>query len=261
MCAKIIKLSKLTRLTPPMSASTLNFPILNSRRRPWQPNSPKPNSETSKGTETISRCLALTNLEPAVATFINNGLDKSDTSKLAPELINALKLNIQDEAKHEIALLNARAAMVDYNPIYQYQAEDICQRWLDLPDNPIVTAAVLENSIFFLILPIYSLFGHASLQLTAADISQDERLHVIYHREAAMRLGVKPSKELNRLRLETVEWISQGIKELGEKWNVDRMIRNSNSLLQRGVSDLIETKAATVSCPFEIDNRSISSYS
>jgi hypothetical protein len=244
-----------------VSSSSLNFTLLNSRRRPWQPNSPKPNSETSKGTETISRCLALTNLEPAVATFINSGLDRSDTTKLSPELISALKTNVQDETKHEVALLNARSAMVDYNSIYQYQANDICQKWLDLPDNPIVTAAVLENSIFFLILPIYSLFGHVSLQLTAADISQDERLHVIYHREAAMRLGVKPSKELNRLRLETVEWISQGIAELGEKWNLDRMIRNSNSLLQRGVSDLIETKAAMVAAPFELSNNSLSMYS
>jgi hypothetical protein len=76
-----------------------------------------------------------------------------------------------------------------------------------------------------------------------------------------MDLGVKPSKALNILRLKTVEWISQDIGELGDKWTLDRMIKNSNSLLQRGVSDLVETKSAGVLAPFEVSNTNISSYS
>jgi hypothetical protein len=241
--------------------STLDLTLLNSRRRPWQPNTPKPNSETSKASDTISRCLALTNLEPAVATFITTGLDRQDSTRLSPEMIQTLQRNIEDEAKHEIALTNARNAMLDYNSSFEAEAKDICKEWLELSDNPIVTAAVMENSIFFLILPIYSLFGGSSLRQTAADISQDERLHVQSHRQAAMDLGVKPSKQLNRLRLKTVEFISQDIIELGVKWNLDRMIKNSNSLLQRGISDLVETKSAGVNCPFELSNCNISNYS
>jgi hypothetical protein len=241
--------------------STLDLTLLNSRRRPWQPNTPKPNSETSKAPATISRCLALTNLEPAVATFITTGLDRQDSTRLSPEMIQTLKRNIEDEAKHEIALTNARSAMLDYNSGFEAEAEDICKEWLELSDNPIVTAAVMENSVFFLILPVYSLFGGSSLRQTAADISQDERLHVQSHRQTAMDLGVKPSKALNILRLKTVEWISQDIGELGDKWTLDRMIKNSNSLLQRGVSDLVETKSAGVLAPFEVSNTNISSYS
>jgi hypothetical protein len=241
--------------------STLDLVLLNSRRRPWQPNTPKPNSETSKAPATISRCLALTNLEPAVATFITTGLDRQDSTRLSPEMIQTLKRNIEDEAKHEIALTNARSAMLDYNSGFEAEAEDICKEWLELSDNPIVTAAVMENSVFFLILPVYSLFGGSSLRQTAADISQDERLHVQSHRQTAMDLGVKPSKALNILRLKTVEWISQDIGELGDKWTLDRMIKNSNSLLQRGVSDLVETKSAGVLAPFEVSNTNISSYS
>lgn len=243
-----------------MSSSTLDLSVLNSRRRPWQPNTPKPNSETSKASATISRCLALTYLEPAVATFITTGLDRQDSNRLSPEMVSTLKRNIQDEAKHEIALTSARNAMLDYDSSFEAEAENICKEWLELSDNPIVTAAVMENSIFFLILPIYSLYGGSSLRQTAADISQDERLHVQSHRQAAMNLGVKPSKALNSLRLKTVEWISQDIEELGVKWSLDRMIKNSNSLLQRGISDLVETKSAGVNCPFELSNANISQY-
>lgn len=243
-----------------MSSSTLDLSLLNSRRRSWQPNTPKPNSETSKASATISRCLALTNLEPAVATFITTGLDRQDSSRLSSEMVKTLKRNIEDEAKHEIALTNARNAMLDYDSSFETEAENICKEWLELVDNPIVAAAVMENSIFFLILPIYSLYGGSSLRQTAADISQDERLHVQSHRQAAMDLGVKPSKALNKLRLKTVEFISQDIEELGVNWSLDRMIKNSNSLLQRGISDLVETKSAGVNCPFELSNANISSY-
>jgi hypothetical protein len=242
------------------SSSTLDLVAVNSRRRPWQPNTPKPNSETSKASATISRCLALTNLEPAVATFITTGLDRQDSNRLSPEMIQTLKRNIEDEAKHEIALTNARNAMLDYNSSFEHEAESICKEWLELSDNPIVTAAVLENAVFFPILNIYASHGASSLRQTAADISQDERGHVQTHRQAAMSLGVKPSRNLNRLRLKTIEFLSQDIYELGIDWNLDRMIKNSNNLLQKGISDLTKSKFAGVNAPFEISNENLPIY-
>ena len=238
----------------------LDLTKIQSKRRKWQPSNPAPNSETSGATITISKCLSLTNLEPVVAKFISDGLSKYDVSKLSPGLIEQLETNITDEDNHEIALTQCKAAMKDYDSRYEAEVPDICQRWLDLPDCPIVSAAVLENSVFFCILPIYSIAGGISLRQTSQSISGDERIHVATHREASMLLGARPSKQLNRLRLDTVEWLFNNVSELGKAWTLDRMINNSNSLLAKGISDMIETQIASVSAPFEQNNNVIEGY-
>jgi hypothetical protein len=235
------------------------FDRIETQRKVWQPNNPASMSEYALWADTVSRCLALTDLEPAVAEFITEGLDSPDTEKLQPA-IRTLRRNIEDEAKHELALTRAKAAMTNYSSSFEDEAVDLIKAWKSLPDNPITTAAVLENGVFFIVLPIYSQFGGTSLRITSASISADEQLHVRSHRAAAQLLGAKPSKALNALRKHTVDWLASSLIADGASWTKDRLMRNSDSLMKRGISDLLETRVANVNAPFELSNLAMDSY-
>jgi hypothetical protein len=251
--------SNLNIMTP-SPAQSFDWSTFASKRRAWQPNNPAPNSETSKAPLTISRCLALTALEPAVREFLQEGLDRSDMSKLGPA-ISTLRRNQEDEVKHELALTRAKHAMVDYTPAFEAEADNLISRWTELTDNPITKAAVLENGVFFIILPIYNMFGSPSLQISSNSISGDEIIHVQSHRKAAQLLGARPSKELNNLRIDTVAWISATIgEETGGKWTLERCLKNSNSLMSRGISDLLETQVGSQLAPYELAGTMIETY-
>lgn len=238
----------------------MDWTVLNASRRSWQPNNPT--SIKSDAPNTISRCLALTPLEPAVADFINDGLTRTDRAKLAPGAIETLRRNIEDEEKHELALNRAKSALEGYNSSFEQEANQIISAWKDLPDLEILKAAILENSIFFLILPLYANFGGSALAITSNSISSDERIHVISHRTVAQQLGTRPSKVINELRKETVRFISTDLEEeVGPKWTIDRMMKNSDNLLKRGVSDLLETQVGMAIAPFEVDSQNIDIYS
>lgn len=238
-----------------------NWAAVATRRRIWQPNNPAPMSEMAIAPMTISRCLSLTSLEPMVASFITDGLDRFDSTKLGELAISTLLDNIQDEARHELALDRARLATINYTSQFEMEGLQIAKAWEELPDHPILKTACLECGVFFVVLPLYSQFGGNSLRITAGSISGDERLHVETHRTAARLIGTRPSLALNKLRLETIYWAGQNIDELGDpRWTVDRLIKNSNSLMSRGVSDLIETRVCNVNAPFELNNRSLENY-
>jgi hypothetical protein len=229
---------------------------LNSRRRSWQANSPSPNSERSEATDTISRCLALTPLEPQVALFLAEGIGKGE---LPSDLVNTLWLNIEDEERHELALTRASAALIDRID-HAVEANQIIAQWQDLPDNPITKTAVLECGVFFIILPIYAQFGTPSLRQSSNSISGDERLHVISHREAAKQLKARPSKALSDLRRDTVAWLSKSLAQETSTWNQERCLRNSESLMAKGVSDILESRVAVATAPYEINNRNMEKY-
>ena len=242
--------------------NNFNWAAIAPRRRIWQPNNPAANSENALAPLTISRCLSLTALEPMVAEFISDGLDRVDSTKLGDLAIATLMDNIKDEARHELALDRARLATANYTSKFEQEGLQLAKAWCDLSDDPILKTACLECGVFFVMLPMYSQFGGASLRMTAGSISGDERLHVETHRVAARILGTRPSMALNKLRLETIYWMGQDINELDNpRWTVDRLIKNSNSLMSRGVSDLVETRVSSVNCPFELDNRVIERYS
>jgi hypothetical protein len=167
---------------------------------------------------------------------------------------------VEDEVRHEVALTRAAAALVG-RVDHSAAAEQLIREWEDLSDNPITKAAVLECGVFFVILPLYSQFGGASLRITSASISGDERLHVISHRAASQAIGARPSRALDKLRRDTVAWFSETLGyEVGGNWSKDRMVANSDSLMRRGVSDLGESQVANVNAPYEISNNSIESY-
>lgn len=235
------------------------FNKIESQRRSWNPNNPAPSSETCLWPETISRCLALTDLEPAVADFIRSGLDTNDLNVLAPA-IGSLKANITEEVRHELAFTRAKTALKDYDNSFEPEAQQLISAWKSLPDNPITTAAVLENGVFFVILPIYATAGSTSLRITSASVSIDERVHVQVHRAAAQLLKAKPSKKLNELRKATIDYIGSSLVADSATWDKQKLQRNSDLLMTRGVSDLLETQVVNVNAPFELNNCSMDSY-
>lgn len=230
------------------------------RRKSWTPNNPKEQSETvlPEVVETLSRCLSLTDLEPAVAEFIEKGLDSIDLFKVSDQAINTLRLNIKDEVNHEIALKRAQRAMIGYNKEVEIMANEIMDQWKALEDNPIVVTAVLESSVFMPMLALYSKFGGTSLQVTSLDISADEVRHANSNKAVCMLLGLKPSKRLLDLRKETVAWYSEKLDILG--YTQKRMLTNSEKLLKTGKSDLTDTAEGIVFAPFEMRKDQVSAY-
>lgn len=242
----------------------LDWTTIGSRRRSWSANTPPPNSEKSAVPITISKGLALTGLEPMVADFITMGLDRSDKNIINGLVGEELLRNIKDEVNHEAALTASIEAMSNYDDSFESEAVHIIKSWSELPDNPITIAACLENGVFFVLLPLYRLYGSTCLAITANSISGDELIHVQTHRAVAQMLKAKPSKQLLQLVLDTVEWVTSSIDEetalLAKPMTLERCLKNSRSLLTKGVSDLIETRSGAYLAPYEVPNTSIDSY-
>lgn len=237
---------------------TLNWNQIEQKRRNWEPNNPPPSSETCLDPLTISRCLALTALEPQVADFIKAGLSTSDLSKIPAEAIKTLQLNIADEERHEVALTRARRALKDYDKSQEIVGDQIVQRWKEVSGTPIVVTAVLEMSVFMLMLVYYSRFGSGSLRVSAQDISPDEVRHSNVNREISILLGDRPTKAVSDLRKDTVAWLFEHSNIEG--FDQARMLKNSESLLKRGVSDFLESSEGVVYAPFEMPKSIVSGY-
>jgi hypothetical protein len=233
-------------------------------RKDWKPSNPLVNSEFSRCPKTISRMLNLIPLEMEVQKFIIEGLNKPDVQKLGDQsdfIINNLFRNSQDEDTHELALTRCKLAIKNYDHSQENIATSIINQWRDLSDNPITCAAALEAGLFFLILPFFNNYGTGSLRITANSISEDEQKHALQHKLVAKMLQARPSKQLLTLLQETVIYISEDMaEETNGKWNVDRSLRNSANLLQKGVSDMVDTKSAIMNAAFEISNANLPSY-
>lgn len=230
------------------------------KRRTWEPSNPEPNSEFTKYNRTISRCISLRDLEMPVKEFLQQGLDRSDINKIGEGGIQTLIRNQQDEDRHDLALTRCFNAYASYNKTEAYGADFIIKEWLSLDDHPITKAAVLENGVFFVLLPILRNYGTPSMQETSGWISMDEVLHVQSHRTAARLLGAKPSSKLNKLRKATVAWLVGRMEEEGRKGALDHYMKASDNLMKSGVSNLTETKFATKPAFFETSNRLLGKY-
>jgi hypothetical protein len=242
-----------------MSVQNFNWNGVSSRRKSWEPNDPKPSSEASRAPLTVSRGLALTNLEISVQDFVLDGLDRADSQVLSGIVRETLLRNVEDEVKHEIALSRAKSAMKNYDSSFESEGQEIIKAWNDLDVNLILKTAILEVGIFFPLLGMYSMFGGTSLGISARSISADESIHASTHRVAAQLLGARPTKALNILRLETLDWLGTN---LGEETHItkDRLIENSDRLIKTGKSDFTETQSYVVLSPYELSNSVVDSY-
>lgn len=231
------------------------------RRKEWTPVSPKTQETCEEGTSSlISRCLALRQLELPVKGLILEGLSRKESNVLGEEGKKELLRNTLDEERHDTALNNCVSVFTDYDKSYESEVTLMVDAWDKHPDNPILKAAVLENGVFFVVLPLLRRFGGSALRTTSIDISADEICHVMLHRYSAQLLGSKPSKSLDNLRKATIDWLVRDFSH--SQIDADRLRKASDDLMYKGVSNELDfTKTYQVPAFFERSNDSLPYYS
>ena len=230
-----------------------------SKKRLWSPTmgDKQPVMLGSEGT--IGRCLALRVLEIPVGDWV---LETQKRNELSVEAIALLKSNAEDEFKHDCLLQMAHDTYQLTSIEMQQEATAIAEEWLIHPDHPIVKAFVLENSIFFVILPLLRKFGGQGLRNAAFDISSDESIHAPCNRLIAQELGYTFSRSLDALRDKTVRYLVRDLNAPGKLGIPKLWIEASENLLHKGfASQLEETKAYIMPAFFESHAADLPQYS
>lgn len=234
---------------------------VNAKRKTWLPVQPTTKDTVEVGVEDlVSRCLALRVLELPVREFILEGLSSAEKRGIGTEGIEALRRNTEDEDRHDKALSNCVQVFTEYRSRYEQEAAAITKAWQDHADSAILKAAVLENGIFFVLLPLMRRFGGASLRTTAIDISADEAGHVVLHRYVAQEMDHKTSKSLDNLRKATIDWVAQTFDHT--QISAEKIRRSSDNLMYKGVApDLSFSRSTQVPAFFERGNDTLPYYS
>ena len=230
-----------------------------SRKRKWTPVAVRKGDLVPGSEDAIFRALALRSLELPVADFLRQGLEK-ELPKTAG-VVEALESNIFDEERHDQAFRYVVAAHGS-DPKAEAEGQRILRAWLEAPEHPILKAAILERSVFFVLLPFYRFNGDIGIRTTAADISRDEQTHVAIHSMVCSELGLRSSPGLNRLRRATVGWMMDGLSSSSNKYlNKDFWISQSDSLYERGKAPgLSDTQRARMPAFFEASNTDLPQY-
>ena len=231
------------------------------RKRTWAP------TQVSKGVlkegtdVTLSRCLALRHLELPVRDLLAAGLTKDLPG--TPGVVQALESNMADEERHDQALqfvVDAHGT----NALAEAAGINIRDAWVNHPDHPILKAAILERSIFFVLLPFLRFAGDVGIRTVAADIIRDEQVHVAVHHMVASELGLKPSPSLNSLRRATVDWVFYKLPmhTIGDPQLTSTFWQKaSDNLFERGKApELSATRSARMPAFFEASNVDLPSY-
>lgn len=226
-------------------------------KRRWTP------TQVSKGIlkegaeDTLLRCLALRHLELPVRDLLASGLTRDLPS--TPGVVQALESNMADEERHDQAL----QFVVDAHGTSfsdEFTGRSITDAWIKHPDHPILKAAILERSVFFVLLPFLRFAGDVGIRTTASDISRDERAHVAVHHMVATELGLKPSPSLNALRKATVDWTFDKLVGTGQL-SKNFWLSASDNLFERGKApELKATRSARMPAFFEASNVDLPSY-
>jgi len=233
---------------------------LTQRKRKWTPLQVDKGELKAGSEDAIFRALALRVLELPVKEFLEQGL-KKELPKI-PGLIEALESNQKDEDKHDLGfqyVVNAHGT----NSVAEREAQNILNAWLAAPEHPILKAAILERSVFFVLLPFYRFSGDIGLRSLSADISNDEIQHVKIHGMVAHDLGLKSTPRLNKLRKATVAWVMDGLGVDTEDKYLDKdfWIKQSDNLYHRGKTEgLAATKSSRFPAFFESSNVNLPQY-
>lgn len=224
---------------------------LHSKKRPWQPTCGTKQPVAPGSENTLARCLALRCLEIPVQDWVAEGAMR-ERSRLSSEAIALLTSNCEDELKHDRALTMAATAYGLGNAAMDAEAQSIAAEWLSHPDHPLVKAATLEQSVFFVILPLMRQFGGAGLRNISRDISTDESIHAPANRQAAEDLGYRYSPSLDALRERTVRWLVDDLNAPGKLGLPEVWVESSKQLLASGrTSNLDNTRSYVMPAFFE----------
>ena len=234
------------------------------KKRSWKPVCGPATPLTPGAEQTIGRCLALRVLELDVQAWVQATRNTPELP-LVPEALRCLELAAEEEQNHDAVLNMAAERFAQYiSREDKDTAYELQSLWRSHPDHPIVKAAVLESSVFFVLLPILRLLsGCATLRVISNDISSDENRHAAQNRQMAMDLGYSWSPSLDKLRRDTVAWLVETLNVPNNRLgNPDVWLRSSDSLLERmEAPELKETRRATYLAFFEIPNSSLPIYS
>jgi hypothetical protein len=229
------------------------------RKRSWTP-TPVTAGELKAGAEeTIYRCLALRTLELPVKDMLSQGLERHLPDD--PGVIPALLSNMKDEDRHDQALgFIVDAHGVDHGA--EREAENIRKAWLAAPEHPVLKTAILERSVFFVLLPFFRFNGDVGIRTVASDISRDEQTHTALHAMVAHDIGEKTTPALNKLRRATVAWAMDKLGHSSDKHlNKDFWMRQSDSLYFQGKAPgLADTQRARMPAFFETSNVNLPKY-
>jgi len=242
-----------------MSPTLSPYDQVISRKRKWTPVAVQKGQVVEGAEDSLKRALGLRHLELPVREFLQQALDK-DLPR-TPGVREALLSNQKDEENHDLALnyvIDAHGADLKHED----EAKHILKAWLDAPEHPILKAAILERSVFFVILPFFRFNGDIGIRTTAADISRDEQTHVAIHSMVCSELGLKSTSSLNRLRRATVGWVVDGLKSSTNKYlDKDFWLSQSDSLYDRGKAPgLKDTQRARMPAFFEAANTDLPQY-
>jgi len=242
-----------------MSTTLSPYDQVISRKRKWTPVAVQKGKLTDGSEVSIYRALALRHLELPVADFLRQGLDKELPK--TPGVIQALESNIRDEERHDQAFHYVVEAHGS-DTKSETEGRHILKAWLEAPEHPILKAAILERSVFFVLLPFYRFNGDIGIRTTAADVSRDEQTHVAVHSMVCSELGLKSTPSLNRLRRATVGWVVDGLKSDTNRYlDKDFWLSQSDSLYERGKAPgLSDTQRARMPAFFEAANTDLPQY-
>ena len=230
-----------------------------SRKRTWTPVAVDKGPVTEGSEDTLKRCLALRTLELPVKEMLQQGLERELPDD--PGIITALRSNQSDEDKHDKALgYIVDAHGVDHRA--EREAENIRKAWLASPEHPLLKTAILERSVFFVLLPFFRFNGDMGIRTVASDISRDEQTHTLIHAMVAHDLGEKTTPALDKLRKATVHWAMDLLGTAENKYlNKDFWMKASDNLYHQGkAAELQETQRARMPAFFEASNINLPQY-
>ena len=230
-----------------------------SRKRKWTPVAVQKGKVVEGSEDALSRALCLRHLEIPVREFLQQALERPLAN--TPGLREALMSNQLDEERHDQAL-NYVVSAHGTSEKHEKEGKHILKAWLEAPEHPILKAAILERSVFFVILPFFRFNGDIGIRTTAADISRDEQTHVAIHSMVCSELGLQSTSGLNRLRRATVAWVMDGLGSSENKYlDKDFWLNQSDSLYARGKAPgLSDTTRARMPAFFEAANTDLPQY-
>ena len=230
-----------------------------SRKRSWTPVAVDKGPVTEGAEDTLKRCLALRTLELPVKEMLQQGLERELPDD--PGIIPALRSNQADEDKHDLAL-NYIVAAHGVDDRAEDEAARIRKAWLSNPSHPLLKTAILERSVFFVLLPFFRFNGDMGIRTVASDISRDEQTHTLIHAMVAHDLGEKTTPALDKLRKATVHWAMDQLGVSSNKYlNKDFWLKASDNLYHQGkATELVETQRARMPAFFESSNINLPQY-
>ena len=236
-----------------------NYLKVMSRKRTWTPVAVDKGEVIEGSEDTLKRCLALRTLELPVKEMLQQGLERELPDD--PGIIPALRSNQNDEEKHDRAL----QYVVDAHGIderAEREAQRIREAWLSNPSHPILKTAILERSVFFVLLPFFRFNGDMGIRTVASDISRDEQTHTLIHAMVAHDLGEKTTPALDKLRKATVHWAMDQLGVSDNKYlNKDFWLKASDNLYHQGkATELVDTQRARMPAFFEASNVNLPKY-